>query len=114
MTSMESSPRGPAPKKVPVRVVDSDVHPVPKPGVLAQYVPEPFRSKYLLSHPRGETIFYDAPDYAHAKAMRVDAFTPEGGFPGRSPSSRSGSSSWRQARTSPSWSQAAAVTTSRR
>ena len=85
MTTMESQPRVPAPKKVPVRVVDSDVHPVPKPGVIAQYVPEPIRSKYLLSHPRGESIFYDAPDYAYAKAMRVDAFTPDGGFPGSDP-----------------------------
>ena len=85
MTTTESRPQAPAAKKVPVRVVDSDVHPVPKPGVIAQYVPEPIRSRYLLSHPHGETIFYDAPDYAHAKAMRVDAFTPDGGFPGSDP-----------------------------
>ena len=70
MTMMESHPRAGAPQKVAVRVLDSDVHPVPKPGVIAQYWPEPYRSKYLLSHPRGETITYDAPDYAYAKAMR--------------------------------------------
>ena len=33
MPTTESSPRVPGAKKVPVRVVDSDVHPVPKPGV---------------------------------------------------------------------------------
>ncbi|HUN35592.1 MAG TPA: amidohydrolase family protein [Trebonia sp.] len=85
MTTLESRLQAPAAKKVPVRVVDSDVHPVPKPGVIAEYVPEPIRSKYLLSHPHGDTINYDAPDYAHAKAMRVDAFTPDGGFPGSDP-----------------------------
>jgi predicted TIM-barrel fold metal-dependent hydrolase len=70
---------------VPVRVVDSDVHPVPKPGQLTGHIPEPYRSKYFLSRKTGSTIMYDAPDFAYAKAMRVDAFTKDGGFPGSDP-----------------------------
>jgi predicted TIM-barrel fold metal-dependent hydrolase len=69
---------------VPVRVVDSDVHPVPKPGQLVEYLPEPHRGK-ITSRRVGQTIIYDAPDYAHAYAMRVDAFTEGGGFPGSDP-----------------------------
>lgn len=45
-----------------MRVVDSDVHPVPRAGVLAGYVPEPYRSKYL-NHQVGDTINYDACRY---------------------------------------------------
>ena len=67
-----------------VRVVDSDVHPVPRAGALIEYVPEPYRSRYL-NHLVGETINYDAPDYAHAKAMRTDTFPDDGGFPGSDP-----------------------------
>lgn len=77
--------RVPSPERVAVRVVDSDVHPVPRPGRLAELFPEPYRSKYFLSHHIGDTIVYDAPDYAHAYAMRVDAFLPDGGFPGSDP-----------------------------
>ena len=85
MTTMEPRVQVPAADKVAVRVVDSDVHPVPRAGVLPQYVPEPYRSKYLLSHPRGETINYDAPDYRYAMAMRVDTFPADGGFAGSDP-----------------------------
>jgi len=56
------------------------VHPVPKSGVLAQYIPEPWRSKYFTNHPVGDQIYYDAPDYAHSYAMRVDSFPPDGEF----------------------------------
>jgi predicted TIM-barrel fold metal-dependent hydrolase len=75
----------PSPERVAVRVVDSDVHPVPRRGELDQHIPEPYRSKYFRSRKTGSTIFYDAPDFAHAFAMRVDAFTPDGGFPGSDP-----------------------------
>ena len=33
----------------------------------------------------GEQIYYDAPDYAHAYAMRVDTFPPDGEFAGSDP-----------------------------
>ena len=33
--------RVPAAERIAVRCVDSDVHPVPKRGVLTQYIPEP-------------------------------------------------------------------------
>jgi predicted TIM-barrel fold metal-dependent hydrolase len=75
----------PSPVRTPIRVVDSDVHPVPKAGQLAPYIPEPFRSKYYLSHKKGDTIIYDAPDYAYAKAMRVDTFPDDGNFAGSDP-----------------------------
>ena len=71
MPTMETHPRVPAPKKVPVRVVDSDVHPVPRPGVLAQYVPEPIRSRYLLSHPRGELGRGVVGDFIPAGVVRL-------------------------------------------
>jgi predicted TIM-barrel fold metal-dependent hydrolase len=75
-----TNPRTPPAERIAVRCVDSDVHPTPRRGVLTQYIPEPWRSRYFTSHPVGETIFYDAPDYAHSKAMRVDSFPPDGEF----------------------------------
>ena len=53
--------------------------------VLLEYIPEPWRTKYFLSHPVGEKIYYDAPDYAHAYAMRVDTFPTDGEFAGSDP-----------------------------
>ena len=67
-------------ERIPVRCVDSDVHPVPRRGVLQEYIPEPMRSKYFLNRAVGELIYYDAPDYAHAYAMRLDTFPPDGEF----------------------------------
>ena len=67
-------------ERVAVRCVDSDVHPVPRRGVLQHYIPEPIRSKYFMNHRVGELIYYDAPDYAHAYAMRVDTFPDDGEF----------------------------------
>lgn len=80
----QTKARVPSTTEVPVRVVDSDVHPVARPGAVAEYVPDKWR-KFLFSHPVGDTINYDAPDYAHAFAMRVDAFPEDGGFPGSDP-----------------------------
>ncbi|CAN5653720.1 hypothetical protein BH09ACT8_BH09ACT8_13910 [soil metagenome] len=36
----------------PVRCVDSDAHPMLRRGALVEYIPEPWRSKYFLSHPQ--------------------------------------------------------------
>lgn len=85
MSSIQHEQRVDAPEQVAVRVVDSDVHPVPRRGELVEYIPEPHRTAYYLSHKRGDTIIYDAPDYAHSYAMRVDAFPTDGEFPGSDP-----------------------------
>ncbi|MCW1824612.1 amidohydrolase, partial [Mycobacterium senegalense] len=78
--TITTNPRVPAKERIAIRCVDSDVHPMPRRGELIEYIPEPWRSKYFLSHKVGEQIYYDAPDYAHAYAMRVDAFPPDGEF----------------------------------
>jgi uncharacterized protein len=83
--TVTTTERKPAAECVAVRCVDSDVHPVPKSGVLAQYIPEPWRSKYFLPRRIGDQIYYDAPDYAHAYAMRVDTFPADGEFAGSDP-----------------------------
>lgn len=71
---------------VPVRVVDSDVHPVPRVGELAEFYPAEFRDRFAQrSKGAGTQIFFDPPDYAHTFAMRTDSFTPDGGFPGSDP-----------------------------
>ncbi|MFE3543129.1 amidohydrolase family protein [Nocardia sp. NPDC059177] len=85
MPPIQHEQRAAAPEQVAVRVVDSDVHPVPRRGELVEYIPEPHRSDYFLSHRVGDTIIYDAPDYAHSYAMRVDAFPADGQFPGSDP-----------------------------
>ena len=71
--SVSVTQRKPAAERIAVRCVDSDVHPAPRRGELIQYIPEPWRSKYFLARNVGEQIYYDAPDYAHTFAMRVDA-----------------------------------------
>ncbi|WP_280426177.1 amidohydrolase family protein [Nocardia carnea] len=85
MTTAQDRARVPSTELVPVRVVDSDVHPVPRRGDLVEHIPEPWRSSYFLSRRVGDTIVYDAPDYAHSKAMRVDTFPEDGEFPGSDP-----------------------------
>lgn len=81
----EDRTRVPSKEMVPVRVVDSDVHPVPRRGDLVDHIPEPWRTSFFLGHRVGDTIIYDAPDYAHSKAMRVDTFPEHGEFPGSDP-----------------------------
>ena len=54
-------------------------------GSWSQYIPEPWRSKYFLTRKVGDQIYYDAPDYAHAYAMRVDTFPADGEFAGSDP-----------------------------
>ncbi|HEX2215016.1 MAG TPA: amidohydrolase, partial [Mycobacterium sp.] len=78
--SITANPRVPAAERIAVRCVDSDVHPTPRRGELTQYIPEPWRSKYFLTRRVGEQIYYDAPDYAHSYAMRVDSFPSDGEF----------------------------------
>lgn len=85
MTAAQERARVPSTELVPVRVVDSDVHPVPRRGDLVDHIPEPWRTSFFLSHRVGDTIIYDAPDYAHSKAMRVDTFPENGEFPGSDP-----------------------------
>ena len=51
--AITASERKPAAEHVPVRCVDSDVHPMPRHGELAQYIPEPRRTDYFGSHPYG-------------------------------------------------------------
>lgn len=51
MTLTHSQERvAPPAERVAVRCVDSDVHPVPKRGVLQEYIPEPIRTKYFKNH----------------------------------------------------------------
>ena len=83
--TVTTTDRKPAAERVAVRCVDSDVHPTPRSGVLAEYIPEPWRSKYFMPRKVGEQIYYDAPDYAHAYAMRVDTFPADGEFAGSDP-----------------------------
>ena len=58
---------------------------MPRSGELVQYIPEPWRSKYFRTHQYGDLIYYDAPDYAHSYAMRVDTFPSDGEFAGSDP-----------------------------
>ena len=78
--STSSSDRKAPAERIPVRCVDSDVHPTPRRGEMVGYIPEPWRSKYFLARRYGEQIFYDAPDYAHSYAMRLDTFPGDGEF----------------------------------
>src|SRR5260370_42709533 len=85
MMTVTTTERTPAAERIAVRCVDSDVHPVPKSGVLAQYIPEPWRSKYFLTRKVGDQIYYDAADYAHSYAMRADTFPADAEFAGSDP-----------------------------
>src|SRR5258705_13452852 len=84
-TVTSTTERTPAAERVAVRCVDSDVHPTPRSGGLTQYITEPWRSKYFLTRKIGDQIYYDAPDYAHAYAMRVDTFRADAEFAGSDP-----------------------------
>ena len=41
-------------ERIALQYVDSDVHPVPHRGVLLEYIPEPWRSKYFTTHTVGD------------------------------------------------------------
>jgi len=65
----------------PVRVVDCDVHPYPRRGVLHEFLdPTWVRSQRLRAEGARNGIFYDAPDFNFAQAMRVDSFPGDGEF----------------------------------
>jgi uncharacterized protein len=60
---------------VQVRIVDSDVHPTPRRGELEPFIPAAFRDLFVKrANGAGGQNYYDAPDYAHAYAMRTDTF----------------------------------------
>ena len=62
-------------EQIPVRVVDSDVHPTPKRGELEEFIPAPYQQLFRLrGKGAGGQNYYDAPDYANAYAMRTDTF----------------------------------------
>ena len=73
-------------EQMQVRIVDSDVHPYPKRGELEQFIPAPFKD-IIASRAAGagDSIYYDAPDYAYAFAMRTDSFPDDGNFAGSDP-----------------------------
>ncbi|WP_029138646.1 amidohydrolase family protein [Nakamurella lactea] len=86
MTVQAEQPRQLGEQTVPLRVVDCDVHPTPKRGEFEPFVREPYRS--LLSDRKrmaGNGVYYDAPDYHHAMAMRTDTFPGDGNFAGSDP-----------------------------
>jgi len=70
----------------PVRVVDCDVHPTSRVGELDEYFPDPFRKTFAArAVGSGSPVYYDAPDYANAMAMRTDSFPDDGNFAGSDP-----------------------------
>src|SRR3978361_1557629 len=82
--TVTANPRVPTAERIAVGGIESDVHPTPRRGELGEYIPEQCR-KYFGTHPVGEQIYYDAPDYAHSYAMRVDTFPSDGEFAGSRP-----------------------------
>lgn len=69
-----------------VRVVDCDVHPTAKRGEFEQFIPEKFRAVFAArGKGSGNPVYYDAPDYNHAFAMRTDTFPGDGNFAGSDP-----------------------------
>lgn len=64
-----------------VRVVDCDVHPYPRKGVLHEFLDPAFvKVQRLRGTGANNGVFYDAPDFNHARAMRVDSFPDDGEF----------------------------------
>lgn len=71
---------------VQVRVVDCDVHPTPKRGELQEFIPDKFRKLFALrAEGSGNPVYYDAPDFNNAFAMRTDTFPDDGNFAGSDP-----------------------------
>lgn len=86
MTQVIGEPREVSAEQVQVRVVDSDVHPTPRRGELEEFYPVEFRGLFAnRSKDAGNPVYYDAPDFAHAFAMRVDTFPDDGEFAGTDP-----------------------------
>lgn len=86
MTQIIGERREVSSEQVQVRVVDSDVHPVPRRGELQEFYPARYRDLFAnRSRDAGNPVYYDAPDFAHAFAMRVDTFPDDGEFAGTDP-----------------------------
>jgi predicted TIM-barrel fold metal-dependent hydrolase len=69
-----------------VRVVDTDVHPVPRRGEFLPFVDPKFQKLFENRQKgAGNPVYYDAPDFANAYAMRTDAFPDDGNFAGSDP-----------------------------
>lgn len=65
----------------PVRVVDCDTHPYPRKGVLHEFLDPRFvKEQRARGAGANNGIFYDAPEYNFARAMRVDSFPDDGEF----------------------------------
>jgi hypothetical protein len=78
---VESSTGAPGTSEVAVRIVDCDVHPFGDAREIAEYVPEPWRSRYYRDHVNEVELnasLYTPPD----KTTRVDSVPPGGGVPG--------------------------------
>lgn len=72
-------------KSVEVRLVDCDVHPFVDQQWLAEYMPEPWRSRYFTA---GDPREVEPPLFIYQavqNVMRGDAVPPSGGYPGSDP-----------------------------
>jgi predicted TIM-barrel fold metal-dependent hydrolase len=86
MTIEIQQERKAATEQVQVRVVDSDVHPTPRIGEFDEFLPEHYRKLFSQRQQMaGNPVYYDAPDYNHAFAMRTDSFPGDGNFAGSDP-----------------------------
>jgi uncharacterized protein len=81
---MQTAPSQQSVKKIEVQVVDCDVHPSPTVDILAEYVPEPFRSRYFRRYP-AEVESGGARIYMPSSSTRVDAMPAGGGPEGSDP-----------------------------
>jgi predicted TIM-barrel fold metal-dependent hydrolase len=82
MLKVDDRSTGTAAGQVPVKIVDTDVHPVPRSWeVLAEYTPEPWRSRMYATR-RGPKPWNNQPAGPMENAtMRADATPPGGGPP---------------------------------
>ena len=61
MTLTHAEQRAAPAERIAVRCVGLRCAPGAAARVLLEYIPEPWRTRYFLSHPVGEKIYYDAP-----------------------------------------------------
>lgn len=86
MSVIESSAPAVESVRVPVKVVDADVHPgVPSPKVLLKYMPEPWRSREMKRKAYGGSQSNAIYPLGGANGLRLDATPPGGGAPGTDP-----------------------------
>ena len=88
MTTVQSMEAVSDVDRVPVTIVDADVHPMPvSADVLKSYAPSQWVDKIW---PTGHAVkplphFYDTPDSFKSNSLRVDAKPPRGGVAGTDP-----------------------------